>query len=90
MTDEQKKELERYVRANVSFFEKRYDYALDKVGKWRCPLSFADEELWDDITYFAEWWAVDTDYLNYYFEGNADTQDLYDTDLYEQLEQIFE
>lgn len=54
-----KKELAAYVRNNVEFFEERLQWALDKMDRTRCPLSFADEELFNDIVNAIEEWCDD-------------------------------
>lgn len=58
-----KKELAAYVRNNnnVEFFEERLQWALDKMERMRCPLSFADEELFNDIVNAIEEWCDDHD-----------------------------
>ncbi len=51
------KEIAAYVRNNVEFFEERLQLALDKMERMRCPLSFADESLYEDIQYAVEEWC---------------------------------
>lgn len=59
-----KKELAAYVRNNVEFFEERLQWALDKMDRTRCPLSFADEELFNDIVNAIEEWCDDHEAMN--------------------------
>lgn len=54
-----KKEISAYVRNNVEFFEERLQLALDKMERMRCPLSFADQELYDDISNAIDDWCWD-------------------------------
>lgn len=56
-----KKELAAYVRNNVDFFEERLQRALDKMDRTRCPLSFADQELYDDISNAIDDWCWEND-----------------------------
>lgn len=56
-----KKEVAAYVRNNVEFFEERLQLALNKMERMRCPLSFADQELYDDITNAIEEWCDDNE-----------------------------
>ena len=56
-----KKELAAYVRNNVEFFEERPQLALNKMDRLRCPLSFADEELYNDIINAIEEWCDDNE-----------------------------
>lgn len=56
-----KKEIAAYVRNNVEYFEERLQMALDKMERNRCPLSFADQELYDDISNAIDDWCLDTD-----------------------------
>ncbi len=55
------KELAAYVRNNVEFFEERLQMALNKMERMRCPLSFADQELYDDISNAIDDWCLDND-----------------------------
>lgn len=55
------KEIAAYVRNNVEFFEERLQLALNKMERMRCPLSFADQELYDDITNAIEEWCDDNE-----------------------------
>lgn len=59
-----KKEIAAYVRNNVEFFEERLQLALNKMDRMRCPLSFADEELYDDISNAIDDWCWDNDVDN--------------------------
>ena len=54
-----KKEISAYVWNNVEFFEERLQLALDKMERMRCPLSFADQELYDDISNAIDDWCWD-------------------------------
>jgi len=56
-----RKEIAAYVRNNVEFFEERLQMALNKMERNRCPLSFADQELYDDITNAVEDWCDDNE-----------------------------
>lgn len=53
------KEIAAYVRNNVEFYEDRLQLALNKMDRMRCPLSFADQELYDDISNAIEDWCWD-------------------------------
>ena len=55
------KELAAYVRNNVEFFEERLQMALNKMERMRGPLSFADQELYDDISNAIDDWCLDND-----------------------------
>lgn len=56
-----RKEVAAFVRNNVEFFEERLQLALNKMDRMRCPLSFADEELYNDIINAIEEWCWDND-----------------------------
>ncbi len=56
-----KKEIAAYVRNNVEFFEERLQRALNKMDRTRCPLSFADQELYDDISNAIDDWCWEND-----------------------------
>lgn len=58
------KEIAAYVRNNVEFFEERLQLALDKMERMRCPLSFADQELYDDISNAIDDWCWDNEVNN--------------------------
>ena len=58
------KEIAAYVRNNVEFFEERLQLALNKMDRMRCPLSFADEELYDDISNAIDDWCWDNEVKN--------------------------
>jgi len=58
------KEIAAYVRNNVEFFEERLQMALNKMERMRCPLSFADQELYDDISNAIDDWCWDNDIDN--------------------------
>lgn len=58
------KEIAAYVRNNVEFFEERLQLALNKMERMRCPLSFADQELYDDISNAIDDWCWDNDVNN--------------------------
>lgn len=60
----QQKEIAAYVRNNVEFFEERLQMALNKMERMRCPLSFADQELHDDISNAIDDWCWDNDVDN--------------------------
>lgn len=65
-----------YVVSNVDDFERRYDMALDKIEHYRCSLSFADSNLYDEICdAIAEW------------RNNNDLPE--NDDIYEEIEEIF-
>ncbi len=59
--DNKLKEIAAYVRNNVEFFEDRLQLALNKMDRLRCPLSFADEELYNDIVNAIEEWCDDNE-----------------------------
>lgn len=61
---DKKKEIAAYVRNNVEFFEERLQLALNKMDRMRCPLSFADEELYDDISNAIDDWCWDNEVDN--------------------------
>lgn len=71
-----RKELAAYVRNNVEFFEERLQLALNKMDRMRCPLSFADEELYDDISNAIDDWCWDNDVDN----NDWDYEDLIEGD----------
>lgn len=50
-----------YVVSNVDDFERRYDMALDKINHYRCSLSFADSNLYDEICDAIAEWQNDND-----------------------------
>lgn len=54
-----KKELAAYVRNNVEDYEERLQLAFKRMDRMRCPLSFADQELYDDIINAIEDWCDD-------------------------------
>ena len=56
-----KKEIAAYVRNNVEFYEDRLQLALNKMDRMRCPLSFADQELYDDISNAIDEWCDDNE-----------------------------
>ena len=56
-----KKEIAAYVRNNVEFFEERLQLALNMMERMRCPLSFADERLYDEIQCAIEEWCDDNE-----------------------------
>lgn len=58
------KELAAHVRNNVEFFEERLQLALNKMERMRCPLSFADQELYDDISNAIDDWCWDNEVDN--------------------------
>lgn len=58
------KEIAAYVRNNVEFFEERLQLALNKMERMRCPLSFADQELYDDISNAIDDWCWDNEVDN--------------------------
>lgn len=64
MENEMIKEIAAYVRNNVEFFEERLQMALNKMERMRCPLSFADQELYDDISNAIDDWCWDNDIDN--------------------------
>lgn len=72
-----KKEVAAYVRNNVEYFEERLQWALDKMERMRCPLSFADEELFNDIVNaIEEWcWGHDVDYSEVDWDDAIDGDD---------------
>lgn len=52
------------MRNNVEFFEERLQLALNKMERNRCPLSFADQELYDDISNAIDDWCWDNEVNN--------------------------
>lgn len=58
------KEIAAYVRNNVEFFEDRLQLALNKMDRMRCPLSFADQELYDNISNAIDDWCWDNEVDN--------------------------
>lgn len=65
-----------YVVSNVDDFERRYDMALDKIDHYRCSLSFADSNLYDEICNAIAEWRNDNDLPE-------------NDDIYEEIEEIF-
>lgn len=59
-----KKEIAAYVRNNVEFFEERLQLALNKMERMRCPLRFADSELYDAISDAIDEWCDDNEVNN--------------------------
>ena len=57
--NDNKKELAAYVRNNVEYFEERLQWALNKMDRMRCPMRWADEELFNDIVNAIEEWCDD-------------------------------
>lgn len=64
------KEIAAYVRNNVEDYEERLQLAFKRMDRLRCPLSFADQELYDDIINAIEDWC--DDYEVSYDEVNWD------------------
>ena len=56
-----RKEIAAYVRNNVEFYEERLQLALCYMEKMRCPLSMADDGLFDAIADAIEDWCWDND-----------------------------
>ena len=52
------------MRNNVEFYEDRLQLALNKMERMRCPLSFADQELYDDISNAIDDWCWDNEVNN--------------------------
>lgn len=75
------KEIAAYVRNNVEFFEERLQLALNKMDRMRCPLSFADEGLYDDISNAIEEWCDDEEVDFYEIE---DLEELIDQIIWEE------
>lgn len=61
MEEKIRKEIAAYVRDNVEYFESRFQWALTKMERNRCPLSMADGELYDDIVNAIEEWFDDNE-----------------------------
>ena len=59
--DTSKEEIKAYVENNVHRFAERYDLALEKIGEMRCPLSMADDSLFNDIRNAVDDWCSDND-----------------------------
>lgn len=59
--DTSKEEIKAYVENNVHRFAERYDLALEKIGEMRCPLSMADDSLFNDIRDAVDDWCSDND-----------------------------
>lgn len=59
--DNAPKELVQYVIDNVDDFGRRYQKALTKIDRMRCPLRMADGDLYDDICDNVEDWCSDND-----------------------------
>ena len=51
-------EMVQYVIDNVDDFEERYKYALKLMDKMRCPLSMANDNLYDEILDTMREWAL--------------------------------
>lgn len=58
------KEIAAYVRNNVEDYEERLQLALKRMDRMRCPLSFADQELYDDISNAIDDWCWDNEVNN--------------------------
>ena len=67
-----KKELAAFVRNNVEFFEERLQPALSKMDRMRCPLRFADHELYDDICDAIEDWCYEYEVSFEFYEDWED------------------
>ena len=59
--DNAPKELVQYVIDNVEDFGRRYQKALTKIDRMRCPLRMADSYLYDEICNNVEDWCSDND-----------------------------
>lgn len=59
--DNAPKELVQYVIDNVDDFGRRYQKALTKVDRMRCPLRMADSDLYNEICDNVEDWCSDND-----------------------------
>lgn len=46
-----------YCKENIPNFELRYDLALDKEGEMRCPIEYADNQLYCEIRDRLEEWC---------------------------------
>lgn len=55
------KELVQYIIDNVDDFGRRYQKALTKVDRMRCPLATADSELYNEIMDRGTDWCTDND-----------------------------
>lgn len=58
------KEIAAYVRNNVDDYEERLQLALNRMDRMRCPLRFADQELYDDISNAIDDWCWDNEVNN--------------------------
>lgn len=59
--DNAPKELVQYVIDNVDDFGRRYQKALTKIDRMRCPLRMADSNLYNEICDNVEDWCSDND-----------------------------
>lgn len=50
-----------YIKQSIDNFAVRADLALDRMYKYRCPLSCADRSLYDRISECIEDWCNDYD-----------------------------
>lgn len=57
--DEISEECIDYIISNIEDFDARYNIALKKIGRMRCPLRYADSELFDEIYDRADEWCED-------------------------------
>lgn len=71
------KEIAAYVRNNVDDYEERLQLALNRMDRMRCPLRFADKELYDDICDAIEEWCWDNevDYFGWDFDDLLEGDD---------------
>lgn len=68
--DNAPKELVQYIIDNIDRFGKRYQMAITKIDRMRCPLRVADPQLYSELVDRAEEWCDD---------NNKDVED-YDID----------
>ena len=59
--DNAPKELVQYIIDNIDRFGKRYQMAITKVDRMRCPLRMADPQLYSELIDRAEEWCDDND-----------------------------
>lgn len=59
--DNAPKELVQYIIDNIDRFGKRYQMAITKIDRMRCPLRVADPQLYSELIDRAEEWCDDND-----------------------------
>lgn len=63
------KEIAAYCAAHIEDYEIRVHLAIKQMDRMRCPLSMADERLYNEMYNCAEEWADDHDYSVDFIDG---------------------